>query len=125
MSPQELVIDLSKSIPEVEELQKQKVDIKIQINRLEENHLKEIYGKLRVSQIKSIWKKADHMQRFNILDSIPEFKNRFEKLDDYGGLRTGELMQEVIEAKWNATQWIDDMESYFEFYCKKEKSEIE
>lgn len=122
MTPQELVIELSKSIPEVDELQKQKVDIKIQIDKLEENHLKEIYGKLTVSNVKSIWKKADQMQRFNILDSIPEFKDQFDKLDDYGGLRSGELMQAVIEAKWNDTEWIDDMESYFVLYCKEDCS---
>ncbi len=120
MEAQELVLTLGKSIPKVEELQKKKVEIVCEIKSLEEQNLKEIYGQLTINEIKSIWKKADHMQRFNILDSIPEFDTRFNKLDDYGGLRAGELMQEVIEAKWNDTQWIDDMETYFELYCKKE-----
>ena len=120
MKPQELILTLGKSIPKVEELQKKKVEIVCEIKSLEEQNLKEIYGQLTINQIKSIWKKADHMQRFNILDSIPEFDTRFNKLDDYGGLRAGELMQEVIEAKWNDNQWIDDMETYFELYCKKE-----
>ncbi len=106
--------------PEITKLFEQKAEIITQISTLEENKLKEIYGKLTLDDIKKIWHFADRMQRFNILDSIPEFDEHFDKLDSYGGHRTGELIDMVIDEKWNESEWLEEMEKYFEPYCKKE-----
>lgn len=109
--------------PEMTKLFEQKAKIKTQISKLEENKLKEIYGKLTIDDIKKIWHFADRMQRFNILDSIPEFDEHFDKLDSYGGHRAGELIDMVIDEKWNESEWLEEMETYFEPYCKKEVTE--
>lgn len=120
--PDQLMGFLKESTPEIDTLQKEKIKIKIQLQRLEEKKLKDTYNKFTVAQIKSIWEKASQTQKLNILESVPEIVNHIEKLESYGGLNYDEIISEIIESQWNKSQWLEDMDEYFEMYCKGGKN---
>lgn len=122
MNSKKFVGLLNEPSKEIQELQAKKSEIVVQIKDLESQQLKKVYGQVTISELREIWNNADHMQRFHILDSNPEVEQHVSKLESYGGLRECEMIQEIIEAKWDKCEWLEEMDSYFESYCKEEES---
>lgn len=120
MTPQELVNALQVEPEGIKELKAQKSEIDDKIGELIGKRFENAYGQITISELRKIWKKADHTQRYWILDSNGDVEMQVEKLDSHGGLRDTEIIQEIIEAGWNKCEWLDDMDSYFEPYCKDE-----
>lgn len=120
ISPQKLVDALKEEPEGIKELQAQKSEIDNKIGELIGTRFEKAFGQITITQLRKIWKKADHTQRYWILDSNGDVEMQVEKLDSHGGLRDTEIIQEIIEAEWNKCEWLEDMDSYFEPYCKEE-----
>jgi len=121
MTPEKLVESLRKEPEGIKELQAQKNEIEEKIGELLGNRFNDAFGQITIDELREIWKNADHTQRYLILDSNSDVEEHIEKLDSYGGLRENEIIQEIIEVEWNKSEWLPDMEEYFEPYCKETK----
>ena len=118
----EKLIELLKIEPEgIKELQAKKSEIDNQIGELIGNRFNEVFGKITIGQLRKLWNKANHTQRFWIIDSNGDVEMHVDGLDSNDGLRSEEIIQEIIEAKWNKCQWLENMDSYFEPYCKESR----
>lgn len=121
MKPQTLV-DLLKVKPKgIEGLESQKSKIDMEISELYGKRFDNAFGQITISQLRKLWKNADHTQRFWILDSNSDVESHVDTLDSHGGLRDTEIIQEIIESEWNECQWLENMDDYFEPYCKDVK----
>lgn len=121
MTPEKLIQVLREEPKGLKELQAQKNEIEEKIGELIGNRFNDAFGQITIDELREIWKNADHTQRYLILDSNSEVEEHIEKLDSYGGLSENEIIQEIIEVDWNKSEWLPDMEEYFEPYCKEEK----
>jgi len=119
MTPEKLIEALRKEPKGLKELQSQKNEIEEKIGELIGNRFNDAFGQITIDELREIWKNADHTQRYLILDSNSEVEEHIEKLDSYGGLGKNEIIQEIIEVDWNKSEWLPDMEEYFEPYCKE------
>lgn len=121
MTPEKLIEALREEPKGLKELQAQKNEIEEKIGELIGNRFNDAFGQITIDELREIWKNADHTQRYLILDSNSDVEEHIEKLDSYGGLSENEIIQEIIEVDWNKSEWLPDMEEYFEPYCKEEK----
>lgn len=119
MTPEKLVEALRKEPEGIRKLQAQKNDIEEKIGELLGNRFNDAFGQITIEELREIWSNADHTQRYLILDSNSDVEEHIEKLDSYGGLSKNEIIQEIIEVDWNKSEWLPDMEEYFEPYCKE------
>ncbi len=120
MTPQELVDTLQKKPEGLSELETQKSEIESKIGELIGARFDKVFGQITIDELQKIWKNSDHTQRYWIIDSNGEVEMHIENLNSEGGLTSNEIIQQIIEADWNKSEWLPDMESYFEPYCKKE-----
>ena len=123
ITPQKLIDALKEEPQGIKELQAEKSEIDNKIGELIGSRFEKAFGQITICELKEIWKNADHTQRYWILDSNSDVEMHIDKLDSHGGLRDTEIMQQIIEADWNECEWLDDMESYFEPYCKEAKND--
>lgn len=117
-TPQELVDALKVQPKGIQELQAEKSKIDDKIDELIAKRFNDAFGQITIAQLRKIWKKADHSQRYRILDASADVEMQVDKLGSYGGLTGNQIMQEIIEADWNKCEHLEDMDSYFEVYCK-------
>ena len=101
MNATQLVQELKNQPEGIKELQEQKAEIDSKIGGFESNVMYTVFGKITLKQLRVIWNKADHTQRYWILDSNDYAEEIIAKLDSHGGLRDTEIIQEIIEEKWN------------------------
>ena len=112
---------------QIEQIEKLEHKLSERKSHIKEQIAKEYYSKYTYNDLRKLWNKykKDPYKRYDlILDKNPNFHHALEKLDSYGGLRSGELEDEIIkDDDFDNPQWIDFHELFDEYL--KESNEDE
>ena len=106
------------NIQKINELQI-KIDlIKSEIETLKDNRLKEIMQNITLSELIKYWNSSPFNDRYDIIELNQYIDQRLNKLADYGGLTYNEILDDLLRADWDESQWVD-LTEYFSEYCSK------
>lgn len=120
MNPKELIERMKQEDDKNAKLKSKIYALEQELKRQEENSAHVIFKDTTLEELEKIWNKSDENQRYDIMTYIPEIKYQIDKLDSHGGLRSGEIEEEIYSKKWNESEWLEpNYEFYFEDYCKK------
>ena len=98
--------------------------LRTRMNRNHEEKAKEFFGDYTLEQLTEHWNKADESLRSDILEMNPNINYHFNKLDSYGGLRYGEIYDQVIREDFGDSEWLDfeTITNCFGEYLKESKT---
>lgn len=76
-------------------------------NKLTEKIAKEYFKGMTMDYLEKLWNKSKFEKRYEILEHCPYYLQHLDKLDSFGGLRKGELEEQIIKAKFGRCEWLE------------------
>jgi predicted RNase H-like nuclease (RuvC/YqgF family) len=118
MNKEQLESSLKINSTEIELLDKRITSHKANIEKFKLDRLKKALKNTTIEELENLWNTSDQDVRFEILELNNSVNEQMNKLEGYGGVKYGEIFDEVVEKNWDESIFIR-LSEYYERYCKK------